>query len=165
MIRLTYELDPEEMPEPIGLIVLQADETLEVEFKSEFAEVRNPMYVSRIPSAPIVSNETLKHMENDLASAAALLPDARRYAAVAYGCTSASSVIGSDRIEGLIKSACDTTHVTNPLKAACVCAKELGVHRFALSSPYVEDVNTPLRAAFSKAGISTDVFGSFEGRT
>lgn len=51
--------------------------------------------------------------------------------------------------------------VTNPLRAAVAQARELGVSRFALLSPYVEQVNTALRAAFADQGILMDVFGTF----
>jgi maleate isomerase len=35
------------------------------------------------------------------------------------------------------------------------------VSKFALLSPYVEEVNAALRTAFADAGISTEVFGTF----
>ncbi|SHG74999.1 maleate isomerase [Cognatiyoonia sediminum] len=162
MIQLPYTLDADDPRVlPIGLIVLQADETLEIEFKTTLSDLENPVYVTRIASAESVSNDTLSAMKGDIASAASLLPNARKYAAIGYGCTSASSIIGSDVVSDLVRSVCDVKHVTDPLRAACENAKFLGVNRFALLSPYVEEVNLPLRSAFTDYGISTDVFGSF----
>lgn len=162
MTALPYELTPD-VPEsaPMGLIVLSVDETLELEFRQDFATSPASIYVSRIHSATEVSTESLGAMDSQLAAAADLLPKTRHYPVVAYGCTSASAVIGSDRIEQIVKSTCDVAMVTNPLRAAIAQAEAAQVSRFALLSPYVEEVNVPLRAAFAKAGLTTDVFGTF----
>lgn len=159
---LPYTLDLDDpQATPMGLIVLQTDETIEPEFAAQFADHPSPLYVSRIASAPSVSSDSLADMERLLPAAADLLPKARPYGVVGYGCTSASSIIGSTRIEKLVQMTCQTAHVTNPLRAALACAKDAGVSRFALLSPYVAEVNVPLRAAFANGGVSTDVFGTF----
>ena len=45
--------------------------------------------------------------------------------------------------------------------AATEYAKHLGVTKLALLSPYIEEVNTPLRKAFEIKGLSTETFGTF----
>ncbi len=162
MSTLPYTLDPDDPSAvPMGLIVLQTDETIEPEFRSLFTDDKSPLYVSRIPSGAEVNTDTLAQMETDLPAAADLLPKARPYRVVGYGCTSASSVIGSDRVEQMVMQTCNTATVTNPLRAASACARHLGVSKFALLSPYIEEVNTPLRRAFAEQGIAMDVFGTF----
>ncbi|WP_171168409.1 MULTISPECIES: aspartate/glutamate racemase family protein [unclassified Ruegeria] len=162
MTYVPYTLDKDDpQAPPLGLIVLQVDETIEPEFSTIFSDRKNPLYVTRIPSGIEVTPETLAEMEEALPAAAGLLPSARPFRVVGYGCTSASSVIGSERVEELVKQSCNTKEVTNPLRAATACAADLGVSRFALLSPYVEEVNAPLRAAFSENGITMDVFGTF----
>lgn len=162
MNALPYSLDPDDPRiSPMGLIVLQTDETIEPEFAVAFADDPSPLYVSRIASAQNVSADSLADMETLLPAAADLLPKARPYRVVGYGCTSASSVIGSDRVGALIQQCCEATHVTNPLKAALACAADHGVSKLALISPYVEEVNVPLRKAFAAGGVSTDVFATF----
>lgn len=162
MTPLPYTLDPDDpAAPPLGLIALQTDETIEPEFARYFADAASPLYVTRIPSEADVTTETLATMETALPAAASLLPSARPFAAVGYGCTSASSVIGSDAVEALVRRTCATAHVTNPLRATVACAKARGVSRFALLSPYVETVNDTLRGAFADQGLSMDVFGSF----
>ncbi|MCV6594666.1 MAG: aspartate/glutamate racemase family protein [Silicimonas sp.] len=162
MTRLPYTLTPDDpKAPPLGLIVLQTDETIEPEFNHAFADHPSPLYVTRIPSSPTVTTDTLAAMEADLARAADLLPKARPYPVVGYGCTSASSVIGSDKVEALVQKTCQTAHVTNPLRAAIACAAHHGISKLALISPYIEEVNTPLRSRFSEAGLSTDVFATF----
>ncbi|MDA9609914.1 Asp/Glu racemase, partial [Paracoccaceae bacterium] len=72
---------------------------------------------------------------------------------------------GSEKISKLIKLGCNTRKVTNPLLAATEYAKHIGVKKLALLSPYIEEVNTPLRKAFENNGLSTEVFGTFgEGK-
>lgn len=162
MNSLPYILDADDPSAvPMGLIVLQTDETIEPEFRAIFANDKSPLYVSRIPSGNEVNTDTLAQMETDLPAAADLLPKARRYRVVGYGCTSASSVIGSDQVEKMVKQTCDVQTVTNPLRAATASAEDRGVSKFALLSPYIEEVNTPLRRAFADQGITMDVFGTF----
>lgn len=161
-MKLPYTLDPDDPDAPpMGLIVLQTDETIEPEFKRYFANDSCPLFVSRIPSGQQVTPHSLKAMEQNLARAAGLLPGSRQYAVVGYGCTSASSVIGSDTVARIIRQGCDTIAVTNPLAATVACAADLGISRLALLSPYIEEVNEPLRTAFADQGLSTDIFGYF----
>ncbi|NOD93186.1 Asp/Glu racemase [Ruegeria sp. HKCCD4884] len=162
MTQIPYTLD-EDDPQisPLGLIVLQVDETIEPELSAYFSDQKNPLYVTRIPSGIEVTTESLSEMEKALPAAAELLPSVRPFRVVGYGCTSASSVIGSERVADLVKQACKTDEVTNPLRAATACAADLGVSKFALLSPYIEEVNAPLRTAFSENGITMDVFGTF----
>lgn len=162
MTRIPYTLDQDDPNvSPLGLIVLQTDETLEPEFGAYFSDRKCPIHITRIPSGIEVTTDSLAAMETALPAAAELLPSARAYRVVGYGCTSASSVIGSERVADLVKQSCNTDKVTNPLQAATACAADLGVSKFALLSPYIEEVNAPLRRAFSASGISTDVFGTF----
>ncbi len=162
MSYLSYELDADDpQSTPLGLIVLQTDETIEPEFSAYFSDRSYPIYVSRIPSGSKVTTDTLSEMEQALPAAADLLPKVRPYRVVGYGCTSASSVIGSKQVERLVQKSCDTAVVTNPLRAGSACAAELGVSKFALLSPYIEEVNEPLRRAFAENGVSMEVFGSF----
>ncbi|SLN69067.1 Arylmalonate decarboxylase [Ruegeria meonggei] len=162
MSYLPYTLDKDDpSAAPLGLIVLQTDETIEPEFNAYFADRTCPIYVSRIPSGESVTTDTLAEMEKALPAAADLLPKIRPYRVVGYGCTSASSVIGTEQVERMVQKTCDAAVVTNPLRAASACAAHQGVSKFALLSPYIEEVNEPLRQAFAKNGISMDVFGSF----
>lgn len=162
MTTCSYALDNDDpKTAPYGLIALQSDETIEPEFARYFSDNQRALYVSRVQSSTDVTNETLASMEQALPAATSLLPSARKYAVVAYGCTSGSSVVGSDTVERIVRANCETDHVTNPLCATLACAAENGVNRLALLSPYIGEVNTSLRTAFAEKGLSTDVFGTF----
>lgn len=162
MSNIAYTLIPDSaLPAALGLIVLQTDETLEPEFKRSFADHPSPIYASRIPSGAEVTTESLSGMEDDITASADLLPKTLTYPVVGYGCTSASSIIGSERVEQLVQKSCNAVMVTNPLRAATAFAHHKGVSKLAMLSPYIEEVNVPLRNAFQAAGLSTDVFGTF----
>ena len=151
----------ENSPPPMGLIVLQVDETIEGEFREAFRASKSQIFVTRIPSGLEVTPQTLSSMEQHITASAKLLPQSRDFSVIGYGCTSASSIIGSAKISELIKRGCNTRKVTNPLLAATEYAKYLGVSKLALLSPYIEEVNVPLRKAFEKTSLSIEVFGTF----
>jgi len=162
MTHLNYTLDVDDpAAPPMGLIVLQTDETLEGDMRHYFAGDPSPMYVTRIASAPEVSQDSLAAMKGGISAAADLLPKARPYRVVGYGCTSASSVIGSQAVAEQVQKTCNAAEVTNPLRAAVAYAGHKGISQLALLSPYVAEVNETLRGAFAAQGIETPVFGSF----
>lgn len=148
-------------PAPVGLIVLQADETIEADFRRLVPESARVL-VSRIPSSAEVTSETLASMEGRLGEAAALFPSGVELAAVAYACTSGAAEIGSDRIAEIIRSAAGTRAVTDPLSALIAACRRMNLGRLALLSPYIPEVSGTLRAALAAAGIATPVFGSFD---
>lgn len=145
----------------LGLVVLQVDETIEHEFARLLPPSVASLNVTRVPSAPDVTPETLAQMAAQLPAAAALLPNSFRHDAVAYACTSGTTVIGVARVAELVHSGCDTAAVTNPLTALIAACAHLGVKRLALLSPYVESVSERLRQRLGEAGIDTPHFGSF----
>ncbi|KIN71564.1 Asp/Glu racemase [Sulfitobacter guttiformis KCTC 32187] len=145
----------------MGLIVLQTDETIEGDLR-RILPAGVPLYVSRVPSAPQVTPDSLRAMSAHLTGAAGLLPQALPYAAVGYGCTSASAQIGSLQVAQLIGAGVQTAHVADPLSALIAACRVLHLKRLAFLSPYTADVSDRLRAALGVAGIETQAFGSFE---
>lgn len=145
----------------IGLIALQSDETIEDDFRRLFRDVDVSFLVSRVPSSEEVSTETLGRMAEHLTDAASLFPRATKFSAVGYGCTSGTSVIGADRVGELVEAGCDTRHVSEPVSALLdwCCRNKAG--KLAFLSPYVETVSDRLRETLGEAGVSTDVFESF----
>lgn len=158
----SYQLGPRlGVKATLGLIVLQSDETIEHDMHRLLPSQDVALYVTRVPSAPDVSKQTLVTMVAELPAAAALLPPPLRFDVVAYGCTSGSSVIGPDRIAELLHQGCATDHVSEPVSALVAACQAMGVSRLAILSPYVEEVSSSLRAVLLARGIDTPVFGSF----
>ena len=92
----------------LGLIVLQADETIEYEFWQLISKLDLALHVSRIPSNSKVSKDGLMAMKKELTEAASLFPEKIRFNVVGYACTSASSIIGSTVVSGMIRKGCTT---------------------------------------------------------
>jgi len=157
-----YELTRSRDP-LLGLIVLKTDERIELDFRHLLPRAVG-LHVSRVPSAPQVSRESLQRMAGDLGQSAALLP-ATAFDVVGYGCTSGSAQIGPDRIAELVRADVDTRAVTEPVSALIAACRHLGLTRLAFLSPYVETVSDRLRAVLSANGIETPVFGSFDEAT
>lgn len=155
-----YSLD-QVKPKALGLIVLQADETLEQDMRRLLPQDVN-LHFSRIPSGAEVTAQSLQHMEAHLTEAAKLLPDGAACEVIGYGCTSGTAQIGADVVAKRLRAGHATQHVTNPVSALIAACDHLGVDRLAILSPYIEEVSTHLRGVLRQSGIETPVFGSFE---
>lgn len=157
---LMSETRPERPPQ-FGLIVLQADETLETDMKRLMPE-HAEWLVSRVPSSPVLTRESLREMERHLTGAAALLPRGAVFHGVAYGCTSGTAEIGAGRVAELVRDGVETSHVTEPVSALLAACRHLNVRRLGLVSPYVANVSDRLRAVLEQAGITTPEAISFD---
>lgn len=138
----------------LGLVVLQADETLEQDFRRLFPDRDIAIYTSRIPSGDTLSADSIAAMQAELPRAARLLPRAARFDAVAYGCTSGTTLIGAEAVAEMLRQGVDTPMVTDPLTAALAALRALGVQRLGLVTPYVESIAAPVRDAFATAGFA-----------
>jgi len=159
MTDLNY-VESAKRPCQIGMIVLQADETLERDFRRLLPDDVE-LLVTRVPSGEELSAETIGAMQSNLTQAASLLPRGARFAAVGYGCTSASAQIGSDRVAGLIGAGVEAPHVTDPVVALIAACAALGVTRIGMITPYVADVSDRLRVVLAEAGVETVQLASF----
>lgn len=139
-------------PVRLGLIVLQADVTLEPEFH-RLMPPEAAVYVSRVPSDAQITPETLMRMKGHLARAASLLPPAD-LGALGYGCTSGSMAIGPAEVARLVSEGQPGVPVTDPFSAALAALHVLGLRRIALLTPYVAPVAAGIAAAFETAGVA-----------
>jgi maleate isomerase len=146
----------------LGVIVLETDETLEREFSLMMAFPGVALYHSRIAMVPEIRPDTLARMEQDLPNSARLLPPSLNFDAIGFGCTSASTVIGSDNVARAVQTACPSAQVTDPLAAIIAAGKSLGVRRLGFVTPYVAEVSARMRQKLEDAGFEIAGFGSFE---
>ncbi|WP_424944904.1 maleate cis-trans isomerase family protein [Aliiroseovarius crassostreae] len=146
----------------LGVIVLETDETLEQEFARMVPRAGVALYHTRIPMVSEVTAQTLARMEADLPAAARLLPPSLEFDVIGYGCTSASTVIGSDNVARAVRSVCPGARVTDPLAALIAAGRQLGVTRLGFLTPYVADVSARMREKLREAGFEIAAFGSFE---
>jgi len=156
----TYDVSDNRCP-TMGVVVLGPDETLESDFRRLIPR-QVDWYVSRLPSAPEVSSESLAAMEAHIGPAVRLFPQGRSFDTIGYACTSGASEIGPYRIAELIKVEVDTPCVTDPTSALVAACSKLGIARLGLVSPYVASVSEQLRQMLRTKGITTPTFGSFD---
>ncbi|WP_299550273.1 Asp/Glu racemase [uncultured Tateyamaria sp.] len=155
-----YDID-NARPTQLGLIVLQADETIEQDMRVLMHPDVEYM-ISRVPSGTSVTPDTLREMAGNLTGAAALLPRGADMACVAYACTSGTAEIGAKNIADLVHAGVDTRAVTDPVTALIAACQHLGVTRLGLLSPYIESVSDRLRTVLGDAGIDVVAFASFD---
>lgn len=159
MSGLAYQLS-DHRPVQLGIVVLQADETLEHDLRRLLPE-QTELLVTRVPSATSVSSQSLAAMEADLTAATRLLPRGARFAALGFGCTSGTALIGASRVAQLLRAGADVATVTEPVSALIAACQHLGINRLALVSPYVAEVSARLIEVLEEAGITISAFASF----
>ncbi|MFK7941131.1 MAG: aspartate/glutamate racemase family protein [Roseovarius sp.] len=149
---MDYKLDDVTAPR-LGMVVLSTDETLEDEARSVLEGHSARLMHSRIYSAPKVTQDSLKAMEALMPASAELLPEGLD--AIAYGCTSASVLMGPDAVARQIHKVQPGVPVTNPISAVVSALEHLGASKIALVTPYSSDVARPMRDFLQRAGIET----------
>ncbi len=160
MTTAPYELGTDERPR-LGLIVLQADETIEDDFRKTFDPDQVRLHISRVPSGAELTPGTIRAMEADLPAAAGLFPQGAIFDVVAYACTSGTSLIGPGRVEDLVRQGCEAKAVTNPLSATFAALLDLRAARIGIVSPYSPDIADTLRSDFEAAGFDVAATVSF----
>ena len=145
----------------IGLVVLASDHTVEHEFRQIVTMPGVAVYQTRIPNSPDITTESLRAMETDIANQAAVILPGVELDVLAYGCTSASIVLGEERVFELIKKGRPEAQPTTPVTAAFAAFRALQTHRIGVVTPYSEDINRTVRQYFIDNGLQVPVFGSF----
>jgi maleate isomerase len=145
----------------IGLIVLSSDQTIEHEFRRLTALDGVALYQSRIENDSRITPETLMAMRARIAEATDVILPGMALDVVAFACTSASMVIGEERVFELIRSARPEVRCTTPITAAFEAFRALDARRIALLTPYRQDINHFMRDYIEARGFAVPVMGSF----
>jgi len=145
----------------IGVIVLASDHTLEHEFRQMLDIPGVAFYEARIRNDPSITPETLAAMESRIAPTADLILPGMDLDVVAYGCTSASMVLGEQTVFDRIHEVRPGVACTTPITAAFAAFEAFGARNLAVLTPYREDVNERVRSYIEARGYRVPVFGSF----
>ncbi|QGX98143.1 Asp/Glu racemase [Roseovarius faecimaris] len=139
----------------LGMVVLSTDETLEDEARQVIEGREVSLFHSRIYSAPSVTPESLKAMEVLIPASVELFPEGLD--AIAYGCTSASVMMGPEAVQEQVRSiaAQGKAPVTNPITGVMRALGALGAEKIGLVTPYTSQVAGPMRAFLAQHGIET----------
>ncbi len=145
----------------IGLVVLASDHTIEHEFRRVFSMPGVDFYAARIRNSPRITPATLAAMGPLLTDTVDLILPGADLDVVAFGCTSASMVLGEEAVARSIHAARPEAKATNPITAAFAAFEALGAGRIAVRTPYRADVNAIVRDYITAKGYQVPVFGSF----
>ena len=145
----------------IGLVVLATDYTIEHEMRTLINFPGVDLFHARISNSVNISANTLRKMGPLITQTAALILPGDHIDVLAYACTSASIVLGNERVAKNLNSAKPGAKTTNPAFAATNAFEALRAKRIAVLTPYARDVNNLVQSAISAAGFDVPVFGSF----
>ena len=146
-------------PLRIGLVVLATDMVIEAEWRELFSGLPIEILVSRLACAAEVNPDTLLTMASQIGQCASLiLPDVA-LDAIAYGCTSASLVIGEDKVQQLLQQGDASLTTSNPFTAVKAALKHIQAQDIVVLSPYVAAVNQPFYQALSQTGHNIQAWG------
>jgi len=145
----------------IGLVVLAADYTIEHEFRTLVDIPGVDVFMARIRNAPQVTPETLAAMEPLLTETADRILPGDDLDVLAFGCTSASTILGGARIAALLGEAKPMARPSDPISAAFAAFNALGARRIGVLTPYRRDVNEIVWRYITSHGYEVPVFGSF----
>ena len=146
----------------IGIVVLDSDYTVEHELTELWRDVPGvERFVSRIRFGAHVSVDSLAAMGPMITETADRILAPGEISVLAYGCTSATAVMGEARIRELLQAARPDAETTSPLIAGRVACTALGARRIAVLTPYPRVVNERVWQYFDQAGFEIPVFGSF----
>ena len=123
-----------------GLIALDCDQTVERDFINMKPDEMS-FYTTRVLYAEENTLENLKTMGARLSDAAALILPGEKLACIAYGCTSATVVIGYDEVASQINRTQPGVPVVTPMTAAFKAFQHLGISKTSLLTPYRQDVS------------------------
>ena len=145
----------------VGLVVLATDYTIEHEFRQVFSDPAYGLFTARIRNETAITPETLAAMEARIPETLELILPGETLDVVAYGCTSASMVLGEEKVFRRIRQVQPEAHCTTPATAAFKAFEAFGAKRIAVLTPYRDDVNQIVKNYIETAGFEVPVFGSF----
>jgi maleate isomerase len=80
---------------------------------------------------------------------------------VAYGCTSATMVIGKDKVHARIREVHPSVACTTPMEGTFAAFRALGARRICFLPPYVDEINRGMRRYIMEQGFQVPVMGSW----
>ncbi len=138
----------------IGLILLATDLTTERDVARLVGPDEAGVHSTRVNYVNPTTPENLRGMAPRLSEAAALLAPGEPLRAIAYGCTSASVVIGEAEVARVIGRGRPGVPVVTPIGAAKAAFRHLGVQRIAVLTPYLSETTAPVVEHFADAGFA-----------
>lgn len=145
-------LDPRPVTHRVGLLALATDHTSEVDYARILCPAGIGIYVNRIPFSNPVTPETLKAMEGNLATAAALILPGEYLDAILYGCTSASVCIGDAAVQAQVAKGKPGCPVVTPISGTLAGLRAMRARRISVLTPYTIETSRPMADMLESEG-------------
>lgn len=143
----------------IGVVQLSTDHTLEMDWAKLINE-SSLFFSSRVYYSSVLTPNDLNAIAERLSEAAGLIATGLPMDVMAFGCTSASLSIGSEKIGQLLTKHHPGLPTTNPWAAAKAAFRHLGCNKITVYSPYPTDVNYPLYRELLEEGFEVPAIGA-----
>lgn len=143
----------------IGLVQLNTDHSLEMDW-AKLIGTQAAVFSSRVFSSSEMNPEALDSITTGISDAASLIAVGLPMDVMAFGCTSASIVIGEEKVAQLLTENRGDIPATNPWAAAQAAFKHLGATKVAVFAPYPTSVNYPLYQQLIQAGFVVPALGA-----
>lgn len=149
--QLTLEPAPRPNKVHIGLVQLANDHTLETDW-SHFTQSQASLFSTRVFKENGMSKEALDNVAAAISDAARLVADGLPMDVMTFACTSASIIIGEEKVSQLLTQDRGNIPTTNPWTAAKAAFNFLRAKKIAVFSPYPSDVNYALHQQLTDEG-------------
>ncbi|MBT3178032.1 MAG: Asp/Glu racemase [Desulfobacula sp.] len=158
-IHLNYSKSSRPDKVHIGLVQLSTDHSLEVDW-TKLSGSSAMVFSSRVYYSSIMTSKALNDISQGITAAADLIAVGLPMDVMAFGCTSASMVIGSKKIEELLTIHHPGIPATNPWAAAKAAFRHLNTEKISIFSPYPTEVNYPLYQELRAEGFDIPAIGA-----
>lgn len=158
-IPLEYKETPRADLVHIGLVLLSTDHSLELDW-AKLSANKAAIFTTRVYYSSQMTPEALDDISSNIASAQELIAYGLDMDVMAFGCTSASIIIGEDKVSSLLTKNRANIPATNPWTAAKAAFKYLDVKKISVFSPYPTSVNFALYNNLTNAGFEVVALGS-----
>lgn len=148
----------------IGLVVLATDQTIEYEFRSLLDLPGVGLYEARLHNDAAITPETLRAIGPRIAPSTELILPGTPLDVVAFGCTSATMLLGEEQVFGEIRKARPGVPCTTPVTGARAALKALGARRIAMLTPYAPEITAGMAASFQSQGFEVAAYATFDRR-
>lgn len=143
----------------IGLVQLSTDHSLEMDW-AKLLGTQAGVFSSRVYYSSEMTPEALDQVASGIVEASDLIATGLPMDVMAFGCTSASIIIGEEKVADLLTKNRGDIPATNPWTAAKASFNHLNAKKIAVFSPYPTSVNYPLYQQLTDADFDVVTLGS-----
>jgi len=147
----------------IGLLTFETDIVLERDFEMMLppgGEIA--FYTARLANADEVTADNLVALTAGLGDAARRVGRGSRLDVVAFGCTSATILVGIDEITRRVQAGRPGVTVVTPISAVLKAMRRLGMARTALLTPYGHELHNTLVQYLREQGVIVSASATYD---